>query len=310
MRRLPADVALRPATARDAAGVPRIISVALSDLYARQGRPAPEEHADCPAVYAHLAADGATSFWVAESAEGVVGFSVGLRRSDLWFLGGLFVLPAWQGRGVGQALLERAEGSRSPDGVAAVLSSAYNELSNRLYARRGMVPLLPVLQMNGALPLRGAPGLPAGLRAVRLSGAERELGALRDIDAAVLGIDRSVDHRWLVGEEGRDGWLFERRGRPAAYAYLGGDGTEGSAVVGPAAALRAADVAAVVAFALAELAASGASEGGVMVPGANLAVQRLLWEAGFQFHGATALLGATRPFGRLDRYVFAGNALM
>jgi GNAT superfamily N-acetyltransferase len=309
-RRLPAGVALRPATVRDAAEAPRIISVALNDLYARQGRPAAEEHADCAAVYGHLAGDDATSFWVAEAAKSVVGFSVGVRRSDLWFLSALFVLSDWQGRGLGQALLERAQDNRSPDGVAAVLSSAYNELSNRLYARRGMAPLLPVLQMTGALPLRGALALPAGLRLTRLTGARRCLDALRAIDEAVLGIDRSSDHRWLLGEEARDGWLAERRGRAAAYAYLGGDGTEGSAVVGPAAALRAPDIVAVVAFALGELAATGVTEGGVMVAGANLAVQRLLWEAGFQFHGATALLGATRPFGRLDRYVFAGNALM
>ncbi len=121
--------------------------------------------------------------------------------------------------------------------------------------------------------------------------------------------DRSIIAGCSAGPGAAAG-SFHRRGRPAAYAYLGGDGTEGSAVVGPAAALRGPDIAAVVAFALAELAATGVSEGGVMVPGANLAVQRLLWEAGFQFHGATALLGATRPFGRLDRYVFAGNALM
>lgn len=308
--RLPAGVTLRRATRRDAAAVARIVPAALNDLFARQGRAALDETDASHPVFGHLAGDDATSFWVAETAEGVVGFSVGVRRSALWFLGGLFVLPAWQGRGLGQALLERAEDYRSPGGLAAVLSSASNELSNRLYARRGMLPLLAVLPLVGPLPLSGAPGLPPGLRAARLGGDERDLGALRDIDAAVLGIDRSVDHRWLLGEAGRSGWSFRRRGRPVAYAYLGGDGTEGSAVVGPAAALRAADIAPVVAFALAELAAGAAHEGGVMVPGSNLTVQRLLWDAGFQFRGATALLGATRPFGRLDRYVFAGNALM
>jgi GNAT superfamily N-acetyltransferase len=301
---------LRRATGRDAAAVSRIIPAALNDLYARQGRAALEERDAWYPVFGHLAGDDATSSWVAEAAEGIVGFSVGVRRSDLWFLGALFVLPVWQGHGLGQALLERAEDNRLPGGLAAVLSSASNELSNRLYARRGMLPLLAVLPMIGALPLRGAPGLPPGLHAARLTGSERELSALRDIDAAVLGIDRSVDHRWLLGEAGRSGWSFRRRGRPTAYAYLGGDGTEGDAVVGPAAALRGPDIAAVVAFALAELAATGVTEGGVMVPGANLTVQRLLWDAGFQFHGATALLGATRPFGRLDRYVFAGNTLM
>jgi GNAT superfamily N-acetyltransferase len=309
VRRVPAGVTLRPATARDAPAASRTVALALGELFARQGREAPDVHPH-DAVYRHLAGDGVSSFWVAEAAPGVVGFSVGMRRSGLWFLGGLFVLPEWQGRGLGQALLERAEDSRSTDGVAAVLSSASNELSNRLYARRGMAPLLPVLQMTGPVPLRHAPDLPSGLRATSLGGSERDLGALLEIDDRVLGIDRSPDHRWLLGDEARSGWLFERRGRPAAYAYLGGDGTEGGAVVGPAAAVRPSDIAPVVAFALAELAATGVASGGVMVPGGNLAVQRMLWDDDFQFHGATGLLGATRPFGLLDRYVFAGNALM
>jgi len=308
VRPVPAGVTLRPATADDGPAASRIVALALTDLCERQGRAAPDVHPH-EAVYGHLAGDGVTSFWVAETARGVVGFSVGMRRPGLWFLGGLFVLPEWQGRGLGQALLERAEDSRSTDAVAAVLSSASNELSNRLYARRGMVPLLPVLQMTRALPVRGAPGLPSGLHARRLAGDGRDLGALRGIDDRVLGTDRSVDHRWLLGEA-RRGWLFERGGRPAAYAYLGGDGTEGPAVVGPAAALRGPDIAPVVSFALAELKATGAPVGGVMVPGSNLTVQRMLWDADFRFHGATALFGATRPFGRFDRYVFAGNALM
>ena len=307
--RLPDGVVLRRATAGDAPAASRTVSAALDDLYARQGRAASEWH-DHDVVYRHLARDEATSFWVAEAREGVVGFSVGWRRGDLWFLAGLFVLPAWQGRGLGQALLARAQDNRAPEGLAAVLSSASNELSNRLYARRGMTPLLPVLQLSGALPLRGAPGLPSGLEVGRLSRGDRDLGSLRTIDAGAVGVDRTVDHRWLLDEARCDGWLFERRGRPAAYAYLGGDGTEGDAVVGPAAALRGADLAPVVAFALAKLAARGATQGGVMVAGASLGVQRLLWGAGYQFHGATGLLGASRPFGRFDRYVFAGNALM
>ena len=41
-----------------------------------------------------------------------------------------------------------------------------------------------------------------------------------------------------------------------------------------------------------------------------MAAQRLLWEAGFTFHGATGLLCASRPFGRFDRYLLAGDCLL
>jgi hypothetical protein len=47
-----------------------------------------------------------------------------------------------------------------------------------------------------------------------------------------------------------------------------------------------------------------------MLPGANLALQRFLWSAGFVMDGTAELLGASQPFGRFDRYVFFGDALM
>ena len=40
--------------------------------------------------------------------------------------------------------------------MAAVMSSAANPVSNGLYARRGMYPLMPVLYLNGRLPARNA----------------------------------------------------------------------------------------------------------------------------------------------------------
>jgi len=305
----PGEVALRAATETDVASAARIVPAALNNLYAGQGRALLHDPGDEAApVLSHLLGYDAARFWVAEAAEGVVGFSVGMHRGDLWFLAGLFVLPGWQRRGLGHALLERVmAGYPGPEGVAAVLSSAFNEVSNRLYARRGMLPMLPVLSLAGPLPLKDEPALARGLIASPLSSGD--LAALRDVDAAVLGFDRTVDHEWLL-EAGRSGWLFSRRGRPAAYAYLGGDGTEGAAVVGPAAATLSEDLAGVVAYALNRLAASGAHEAGAMVPGANVAVQRMLWDADFMFRGATGLLGASRPLAGLDRYVFFGNALM
>jgi GNAT superfamily N-acetyltransferase len=305
-----AAVALRLATKADVATAARIVPAALNDLYSRQSRALLDDSGDGAApVLGHLLRHDAARFWVAEAAEGVVGFSVGMHRGDLWFLAGLFVLPGWQGRGLGHALLERAmAGCPGPEGVAAVLSSAANEVSNRLYARRGMRPMLPVLSLVGPLPLKDEPALAQGLIASPLSSGD--LAALRDVDSALLGFDRTVDHAWLLGEAGRVGWLFSRQRRPVAYAYVGGDGTEGETVIGPAAADRVEDMAGVVAYALAQLAAAGFHEGSVMVSGANVVVQRMLWDAGFMFHGATGLLGASRPLAGLDRYVFFGNALM
>ena len=74
--------------------------------------------------------------------------------------------------------------------------------------------------------------------------------------------------------------------------------------------LRAADQAAVLRLALSELAHRGPTAATVAVPGPNVAAQRLLWQAGFSFAGATGLLCSSRPFGRFDRYLLAGDCLM
>jgi hypothetical protein len=136
------------------------------------------------------------------------------------------------------------------------------------------------------------------------------LAEVARIDAAVLGADRTADHLWLLGRPGSSGWLFRRRERAIGYAYLGGDGTGGAGAVGPVATLRAEDQSAVLRFVLAELAARGIAQATVTVPGPNITAQRLLWQAGFSFDGATGLLCASRPFGRFDRYLLAGDCLL
>jgi hypothetical protein len=169
-----------------------------------------------------------------------------------------------------------------------------------------MFPLMPTLSLKGVVPdsLR-QPAL-GSLRVAAITAADLE--ELRAVDESVTAIDRTADHAWLLDVVSRRGWVFRRSGRVAGYAYLGGDGTVSADHVGPVAALRCADVAAMLAFALAERGAGKAAT--VEVPGPNLAAQRLLWGAGFQLAGPVGLIGAARPFGHFDRYLLAGNVLM
>ena len=172
---------------------------------------------------------------------------------------------------------------------------------------------------DGSRPARGDGSRAAGGDGLRRAGGGKlaaepltsgHLGELRVIDEAVLGLDRTLEHRWFLGRADNSGWLFRRRERAVGYAYLGGDGTEGAGALGPIATLRRQDQPALLRFALAELAARGVTQATVAVPGPNLAAQRLLWEAGFTFPAAAGLLCASRPFGRFDRYLLAGDCLL
>jgi len=292
----------------DAGEAARIIVVALNDLLARQNRlPVAGAGEAMAPVLAHLARTDPERFWVAAEGERTVGFGSAWTRGGLRYLSGLFVLPGWQGRGIGRCLLERAmDADRWAGGTKAVISSAANPVSNRLYAQRGMYPLMPVLSLSGPAPAR-ANALLGPLQATPLGAGD--LADLRAVDGAVTGLDRTPDHAWLLAA-GRSGWVFRNDGTASGYAYLGGDGTGGNDAVGPVATLRAEDQEAVLGFALARAAEHGATTATVMVPGQNVHAQRLLWRSGFGLEGATGLFGCSRPFGRFDRYLFAGNALM
>ena len=306
------ELTFRTASPDDAQTASTILTTALQDLARRQGRPAPGmvEDAATP-VMSHLIDTDAGRFWLAAEGRRVVGFGAGWVRGELGYCGGLFVLPAWQGQGVGSRLFELAVAGMPANGAVALTSSAANPVSNRLYGRHGVYPFFALLTMAGpaTAPADAAhEGDDDGLAAEPLT--PDSLGDLRRIDEAVLGVDRTPDHRWFLGGAGDEGWLFRRDGVVAGYAYLGGDRIEGAGQVGPLSALRAEDQPGMLRFALARLAARGVPEARVLVPGPAVAAQRVLWEAGFSFTDVAGLLCASRPFGHFDRYLLAGDALL
>jgi len=150
-----------------------------------------------------------------------------------------------------------------------------------------------------------------GLRFPRLGSLERErltvasVPEVREIDAAASGLDRSVDHEFYLTDGGRYGWLLRRRARPVAYVFVREDSW-----VGPVAALRERDMETVTAYGIADLATRGVAQavrGGVT--GRCEGAQRAFWGAGLVMDGTPGLLLASRPFGRLDRYVVASYGL-
>jgi hypothetical protein len=80
--------------------------------------------------------------------------------------------------------------------------------------------------------------------------------------------------------------------------------------VGPVAAVRERDMETVTAWGIADLARRTAVEhvrGGV--PGRCEGAQRAFWGAGLVMDGTPGLLLASRPFGRLDRYIPASYGM-
>jgi GNAT superfamily N-acetyltransferase len=290
-----------------------VFRAALNAYLVPAGQPEiPDDDRQSP-VYQHLLEYDAERFWVAEAeveeltgggagtlgvgGRQVVGWGCGLVRGDWWFLADLFVLPEAQGLGVGAMLFDLAGTGALAPAVRATVTDSIQPVSNNLYGRRGLLPRELLVGFEG--PSQGSAA------SVSLGALEPEpltlasVPALCEIDAAVSGVDRSVDHRFYLTDGGRYGFLFRRQGRPAGYVMLRQDGW-----LGPAAAVREQDMETVTAAGLADMSRRGVAEKlRAGVPARSEGAQRAFWGAGLRFSGTPGLLLASRPWGRLDRYI-------
>lgn len=329
--RLPAPVTYRPGRDSDIAACLAIWRESVDDYQRRLNQPPlPDENAPLRRHLIHMAATDPGRFWVAETVRPgsesggawLVGFSLATVREGLWYLAMLFVLPAVQGNGIGTALLDRAQaGHDTPPGGPAVpgpddalesgihtwgmATDTAQPISNGLYARRGMVPRLPIWRLSGEPYRWGAvPALPPSLEAVAFDAiaanghaGPRRLGdAVDDVDRAVLGVTHQVDHEFLR-RDGRAGFLVrERGGRVLGYAYGSPSGR-----IGPVAALEPELLPAMVGVAIRRTPLLGTVA--VWVPASADAAVRALLDAGLHFDRFPGLLCWSRPELPFARYV-------
>jgi GNAT superfamily N-acetyltransferase len=270
-------VDFRPATAGDFDAMYAVLVAAEGGLRDRHAFPwaAPPPLDAFVDVHAHLLRWDPGRMHVAVEDGRVVGYAAAFVRGGTWFLSDLFVDPAVQAHGIGTRLLELAWGD-GPE-RRMTLADAIQPVSNAMYARRGLVPTTPVLELGGA---------PTGVGVVpddvQLVDATREVRAA--VDAAAYGFDRAVDHAFW-GERGRlTGWA--RVGEPVAYSYAFPSGR-----VGPIAARDEESAAAALAG---ELARPLAREVTLDVPGSARALVELALAAGLRITGPPGLLLLSR----------------
>ena len=188
-------VSYRPGGEADLDACTRIWRLGIEDYQARLNQPAmPEDLAPLRRLLVHLLTTDPERFWVACQGDdaSVIGFGSASLREGLWFLAMLFVDPAAQADGIGQALMDRTQAGRDADPGGPAIPSpddpldtgihtwgmctdAVQPISNGIYARRGMVPRIPIWRMFGEVRRWSAvPSLPAGLVAVPFERIEHE----------------------------------------------------------------------------------------------------------------------------------------
>jgi GNAT superfamily N-acetyltransferase len=268
----------RSASEADVPGEYAVFCAAQQELHERRGTPWPSPPFDPSGMWAEmhrhlLAHDGERAF-VAEQDGRIVGFTAALVRGDCWFFSALFVAPEFQSQGLGRRLLELAWGG--PYRRRMTISQAIQPVSTGLYARRGLLPVTPVLGFDGTPSL--------GKRDDALEPSDPTPEALRAIDLAAYGFDRAVDHEfWARTSATARVWL--RDGQPCAYSYR--RGSFGGHCTGPVAGVDSHTAA----LALrAELAAHPDEETRIEIPGTATALVQTALDAGLRLTDPDLLL--------------------
>jgi GNAT superfamily N-acetyltransferase len=265
-------VEVRRATEADLEEEFGVFKAAMAELRGRRGAPWTPRPWDptgpWAGVHRHLLAYDGDRAVVAEEGGRVVGFAAAWVRDGHWFLSALFVHPGHQSRGVGRRLLDAVWDGSHPR--RATVAEAIQPVSTGLYARRGLIPLTPVLDMSGIAQATAPEDLQPG---------DADPAALCALDEAAYGFDRAIDHAFW--RRTRRATLWTRAGQPAAYSYAGGGD------IGPVAGRSPADAARAL---RAELARSAGSEVGVSVPGSATQLVEVALAAGLRMDDPGLLL--------------------
>lgn len=287
----------RPARAQDLQGAGQLVAASINGLCERHGF-GPMAAVRPPAFAMFSLEDDPDGLWVAEDGGEVVGFAFSWACGDVWFLAQLFVSPDRQGCGIGPALLERtlAHAQRSKARTKALITFAFNTVSQGLYMRQGLYPRCPMYNLQVARDVVAGGLHGERLRCVPIESTAAHLCVLAEVDVAALGLSRAKHHRFLMADGATRGFLLHAGDECVGYAYVA-DGH-----VGPLAVTQRVALSAAFRTALDLAAECGAPCVSAFLPGACDAALAIALEIGMRITSPMVLM-ATRDFGNWAQYL-------
>jgi len=303
-------VEYRTAVPEDIPQVARVFASAIDDLNRKHGFfDVPTPFTPPNPQYAFWLDKDPAAFWVAELDRRVVGYAFSFLRGSLWFLADLFILPVFQGRGIGGTLIQKTLGSWGSRRITnrALITPAFNRASVSLYMRFGMLPRQPVYFATASKET-----------VARTFGSERfDVLEVEEVDLTERSVQElAVIHRRALGFP--PGWhneffsevqnarclLFTRNGRKEGYAYFRDNGRVGPLVVKSVSFFRPALQATL------RLAAEGeANEFTIFFAGTNREAVLASMKHGFRITYPLLFL-SSRPMGDWSNYLFYSPGLM
>lgn len=271
-----------------------IFLTAVADMYARHGinQPAPER-GTIETGYRHVYETGI--FQVAEVDGQIAAICNAVVRGPLWFLSGFWMLPQFQRRGIGGALLKRVRDEGERAGASTFFTwSSVDQTAMASYMKLGMLPGYQILTFAGTL--RGHQEQHDEYQVEPL-----DISYATALDERVRATGREVDHRFWLTKSGHQGRQVLRDGRAVGYFYFN------HGVVGPAALSETAETEALIETACREASLQGEAVR-LMIPGINHTAIRFALRAGLRLVAFSHLL-TTAPFGLMEQYLASGPLL-
>ena len=317
-----AGLTIRPAIPEELAICGSIWRTSINDYIVQLGQDEiPPESNPATRLFAHLRSTDPERFIVATVPDGdrerPIAFASAIVRDRLWYLSMLFVLPEFQGSGLGRRMLASIMPADAPDGAdgtngtrdlaRATATDSAQPVSNALYALYHIVPRMPLLSLTGLPERPEAFGpLPSGVVPLRFDeiaagppdgqGHRMLADAIDTLDRELLGIAHPLDHRFLRSES-RHGWLYRGPdGEPVGYGYAGEAGR-----LGPVAARDEALLAPILGHLTSAVVPRGAFA--LWVGGAADRARVPALRAGFRLDQFPVLLCWDRPFADFSRYL-------
>lgn len=247
-------------------------------------------------MFDHLART-AHEFWVAEQDRRIVGYARSILREEVLELTEFFVLPDTQGAGTGGELLRRAFPVQ--DAKQHFIIATTDVRAQARYLKTGVIPRFPTMYWSRAPEdIR----IETDLEFLRRNPSPDTLAQLAEIDRAILGHTRDVDHGWFL--QVRQGYLYQRNGANVGYGYHGtGAGN------GPFALYDSRDFPAVLAHAERGALDLGLKQVGFDVPMINRAAVDYFLARKFELDGFITLFMSNAPFGKFENYVLTGPGI-
>lgn len=293
----PGDLTIRVATPDD---LPRLWEIRAASDAPDPLDPPPPGH--IPPVLEHLLRHG--TLLVAERDGRTLGFAGRMGDDEVTFLTDLFVEPGLQSAGVGQALL-RAIFSETPPARCTLASTDPRAIA--LYARAGLAPRWPNLNLVAEGTVRDLPSLPR----VTLDPCAASDPQLLAEDRVLSGRFRPDDFAFFVAEQQGACFWVRVDGERAGYAVVRRDAASGpradTLTIGPVGCRSAVD-ARVATLAAVRWARERAPRLEISAPGPHPALPELL-EAGFRIDYIETFCATSPRLSHPDRYVGSGGDL-